>query len=119
LLLLFQRLWEYLSLSIFKRISQVQILARIRIKDAAGGPSKFKPLAGLRALIWEQWAVMDAYRSDLYPNILQSTPFLMDVMNMKVYASKYKRTMVMLKFMEENANQALTTRLLQSDEKKR
>jgi uncharacterized protein involved in exopolysaccharide biosynthesis len=98
--------------------SQVQILPELESKDAAGGLSKFKSLAGLAGVDLGAMGGTDAVRPDLYPNILQSTPFLMDVMNMKVYASKYKRTMVMSKFMEENANQELSTRLFgKSDEK--
>ena len=98
--------------------SQVQILPELESKDAAGGLSKFKSLAGLAGVDLGGMGGTDAVRPDLYPNILQSTPFLMDVMNMKVYASKYKRTMVMSKFMEENENQALATRLFgKSDEK--
>lgn len=98
--------------------SQVQILPELESKDAAGGLSKFKSLAGLAGVDLGAMGGTDAVRPDLYPNILQSTPFLMDVMNMKVYASKYKRTMVMSKFMEENENQALITRLFgKSDEK--
>ena len=98
--------------------SQVQILPELESKDAAGGLSKFKSLAGLAGVDLGGMGGTDAVRPDLYPNILQSTPFLMDVMNMKVYASKYKRTMVMSNFMEENENQALATRMFgKSDEK--
>jgi uncharacterized protein involved in exopolysaccharide biosynthesis len=98
--------------------SQVQILPEIESKDAAGGLSKFKSLAGLAGVDLGAMSGTDAVRPDLYPNILQSTPFLMDVMNMKVYASKYKRTMVMSKFMEENENRELPTRLFgKSDDK--
>ena len=98
--------------------SQVQILPELESKDGAGGLSKFKSLAGLAGVDLGSMGSTEAVRPDLYPNILQSTPFLMDVMNMKVYASKYKQTMVMSKFMEENANQALTTRIFGKSEEK-
>jgi uncharacterized protein involved in exopolysaccharide biosynthesis len=98
--------------------SQVQILPELESKDAAGGLSKFKSLAGLAGVDLGAMSGTDAVRPDLYPNILQSTPFLMNVMNMKVYASKYKRTMVMSKFMEENANQELSTRIFGKSEDK-
>ena len=91
--------------------SQVQILPELESKDAAGGLSKFKSLAGLAGVDLGGMGGTDAVRPDLYPNILQSTPFLMNVMKMKVYASKYKKTMIMSKFMEENQNQELTTRI--------
>ena len=98
--------------------SQVQILPELESKDGAGGLSKFKSLAGLAGVDLGSMGSTEAVRPDLYPNILQSTPFLMDVMSMKVYTSKYKRTMLMSNFMEENENQALTTRIFgKSDEK--
>lgn len=100
--------------------SQVQILPELESKDAAGGLSKFKSLAGLAGLDLAGMGGTDAVRPDLYPNILQSTPFLMNVMKMEVYASKYKKTMIMSKFMEENENQELTTRIFgKSDDKEK
>ena len=100
--------------------SQVQILPELESKDAAGGLSKFKSLAGLAGIDLAGMSGTDAVRPDLYPNILQSTPFLMNVMNMKVYASKYKKTMIRSKFMEENANQELSTRIFgKSDDKEK
>ncbi len=98
--------------------SQVQILPELESKDAAGGLSKFKSLAGLAGVDLGSMGGTEAVRPDLYPNILQSTPFLMGVMNMKVYASKYRRTMEMSKFMEENANQSLSTRIFGKSEEK-
>ena len=98
--------------------SQVQILPELESKDAAGGLSKFKSLAGLAGVDLGGMGGTDAVRPDLYPNILQSTPFLMDVMKMEVYASKYKRKMIMSKFMEENANQELATRIFGKSEEK-
>lgn len=100
--------------------SQVQILPELESKDAAGGLSKFKSLAGLAGVDLGGMGGTDAVRPDLYPNILQSTPFLMNVMNMKVYASKYKKNMIVSKFMEENENQELTTRIFgKSDDKEK
>ena len=100
--------------------SQVQILPELESKDAAGGLSKFKSLAGLAGVDLGGMGGTDAVRPDLYPNILQSTPFLMNVMNMKVYASKYKKTMIMSKFMDENENQELSTRIFgKSDDKEK
>ena len=98
--------------------SQVQILPELESKDAAGGLGKFKSLAGLAGVDLSSLSSTEAVRPDLYPNILQSTPFLLDVLKMEVYASKYKQKMVMSKFMEENENQALATRLFgKSNEK--
>lgn len=91
--------------------SQVQILPELESKDAAGGLSKIKSLAGLAGVDLGGLSSTEAVRPDLYPNILQSTPFLMEVMRMKVFASKYKRSMKMSDFLEENAKKELLTRL--------
>jgi uncharacterized protein involved in exopolysaccharide biosynthesis len=98
--------------------SQVQILPELDSKDGGGGVSKLKSLAGLAGVDLGSMSGTDAVRPDLYPNILQSTPFLLSVMNMKVYASKYKQTMLMSKFLEENANQELSVRIFGKSEEK-
>jgi uncharacterized protein involved in exopolysaccharide biosynthesis len=98
--------------------SQVQILPELSSKDGGGSLSSLKSLAGLAGVDLGGMSSTEAVRPDLYPNILQSTPFMMGVMNMKVYSSKYKQTMVMSKFLEENRKKELATRIFgESDEK--
>jgi uncharacterized protein involved in exopolysaccharide biosynthesis len=98
--------------------SQVQILPELNSKDAGGSLSSLKSLAGLAGVDLGSMSSTEAVRPDLYPNIIQSTPFLMGVMNMKVYASKYKQTMMMSKFLEENKKKELFIRIFgESDEK--
>jgi uncharacterized protein involved in exopolysaccharide biosynthesis len=92
-------------------VSQVQILPELESKDAAGGLSKFKSLAGLAGVDLSSLSSSEAVRPDLYPNILQSTPFLMDVMAMKIYAYKYKQTLAMSRFLAENNKQELATKI--------
>ncbi len=99
-------------------VSQVQILPELESKDAAGGLSKFKSLAGLAGVDLSSLSSSEAVRPDLYPNILQSTPFLMDVMNLKVYTYKYKQTLAISRFMAGNGKQDLITKIFgKSDEK--
>jgi uncharacterized protein involved in exopolysaccharide biosynthesis len=98
--------------------SQVQILPELSSKDGGGGLSGLKSLAGLAGVDLGGMSATDAVRPELYPNILQSTPFMMGVMNMKVYSSKYKQTMVMSKFLEENQKKELTTRIFGKSEEK-
>ncbi len=99
-------------------VSQVQILPELESKDAAGGLSKFKSLAGLAGVDLSTLSSSEAVRPDLYPNILQSTPFLMDVMKMKIYAAKYKQNLTMSRFLAENDKRELSTRILgESDDK--
>jgi uncharacterized protein involved in exopolysaccharide biosynthesis len=92
-------------------VSQVQILPELESKDAAGGLSKFKSLAGLAGVDLSSLNSSEAVRPDLYPNILQSTPFLMDVMAMKIYAAKYKQNLVMSRFLTENNKRELATKI--------
>lgn len=100
--------------------SQVQILPELESKDAAGGLSKFKSLAGLAGVDLSSLSSTEAVRPDLYPNILQSTPFLMDVMSMKVFASEYKRSLKMSDFLEENAKKGLSSRIFgESDDEEK
>jgi len=91
--------------------SQVQILPELESKDGAGGLSKFKSLAGLAGVDLGSLSSTEAVRPDLYPNIIQSTPFLMDVLNLEVFVSKYKRKMTMNAFLEENKKQELATKI--------
>ncbi len=99
--------------------SQVQILPELSSKDGGGSLSSLKSLAGLAGVdLGAMSSSTEAVRPDLYPNILQSTPFMMGVMNMKVYSSKYKQKMLVSKFLEENRKKELTIRILgESDEK--
>jgi uncharacterized protein involved in exopolysaccharide biosynthesis len=99
-------------------VSQVQILPELESKDAAGGLSKFKSLAGLAGVDLSSLSSSEAVRPDLYPNILQSTPFLMDVMNLKIYTYKYKQTLAISRFLAENNKRELATKIFgESDEK--
>jgi uncharacterized protein involved in exopolysaccharide biosynthesis len=98
--------------------SQVQILPELSSKDGGGSLSSLKSLAGLAGVDLGGMSATEAVRPDLYPNILQSTPFMMGVMNMKVYSSKYKQTMVMSKFLEENQKKELATRIFGESEDK-
>jgi uncharacterized protein involved in exopolysaccharide biosynthesis len=101
-------------------VSQVQILPELESKDAAGGLSKFKSLAGLAGVDLSSLSSSEAVRPDLYPNILQSTPFLMDVMAMRIYAAKYKQTLVMSRFLAENNKRELTTKIFgESDDEEK
>jgi uncharacterized protein involved in exopolysaccharide biosynthesis len=99
-------------------VSQVQILPELESKDAAGGLSKFKSLAGLAGVDLSSLSSSEAVRPDLYPNILQSTPFLMDVMALKIYTYKYKQTLAISRFLAENNKRELATKIFgESDEK--
>lgn len=99
-------------------VSQVQILPELESKDGVGGLSKFKSLAGLAGVDLSSFGSTEAVRPDLYPNILQSTPFLLEVLDMNVYVAKTRKNMVLAKFLDEGMNTGILVKIFgRSDEK--
>jgi uncharacterized protein involved in exopolysaccharide biosynthesis len=82
--------------------SEVKLLPELDSKDGAGGLSKFKSLAGLAGVDLSSMNSTEAIRPDLYPNILQSTPFLLEVLNQKVFVPKEKNTQVLAGYLEKH-----------------
>jgi uncharacterized protein involved in exopolysaccharide biosynthesis len=82
--------------------SEVKLLPELDSKDGAGGLSKFKSLAGLAGVDLSSVNSTEAIRPDLYPNILQSTPFLLEVLNQKVFVPKEKNTQVLAGYLEKH-----------------
>jgi uncharacterized protein involved in exopolysaccharide biosynthesis len=48
----------------------------------------------------------EAIRPDLYPNIIQSAPFLKEVLKAKIYSTKYKKWQTVLNYLTEKQNSA-------------
>lgn len=71
--------------------STVKMLPEIDSKQGGGGLSGLKSLAGLAGVDLGSASGSEAIRPDLYPNILQSTPFLLTVLDQKVYVAKTKK----------------------------
>jgi uncharacterized protein involved in exopolysaccharide biosynthesis len=82
--------------------SEVKLLPELDSKDGAGGLSKFKSLAGLAGVDLSSVNSTEAIRPDLYPNILQSTPFLLEVLNQKVFVPKEKNTQILAGYLEKH-----------------
>jgi len=71
--------------------STVKMLPEIDSKQGGSGLSGLKSLAGLAGVDLGSASGAEAIRPDLYPNILQSTPFLLTVLDQKVYVAKTKK----------------------------
>lgn len=71
--------------------STVKMLPEIDSKQGGSGLSGLKSLAGLAGVDIGSASGAEAIRPDLYPNILQSTPFLLTVLDQKVYVAKTKK----------------------------
>lgn len=67
--------------------STVKMLPEIDSKQM-GGFSSLKSLAGLAGIDLNSSAATEAIRPDLYPNILESTPFLLATLEQKVFVAK-------------------------------
>lgn len=68
-------------------VATVKLLPEIDTKSA-GGMGGLKSLAGLAGIDLASSAGTEAIRPDLYPNILQSTPFLQSILKRKIYVAK-------------------------------
>lgn len=90
--------------------SEVKILPELDSKDI-GGLSKFKSLAGLAGVDLSSLSSTEAIRPDLYPNILQSTPFLMDALQLKVFVAKEQKTLVLSEYLEKLRKETISYKL--------
>jgi uncharacterized protein involved in exopolysaccharide biosynthesis len=71
-------------------VSTVKLLPEIDAKSS-GGLGGLKSLAGLAGIDLSSSTGTEAIRPDLYPNILQSTPFLQSILHRKIYVAKKKK----------------------------
>ena len=91
--------------------SLVQVLPELEIKEGTESMSNFKSLAGLAGVDLSSFGSTEAVRPDLYPNILQSTPFLIALLRLKVYSGEHQRVMVLSDYLKECRKKELLTKL--------
>jgi len=78
--------------------AQIMVMPEIQAKGA-GGLSSLGSLVGLAGLGLDNMASSDAVRPDLYPNILQSIPFALDVLNRPVFSQYLQKRLTLQEFL--------------------
>ncbi|MBB6005142.1 GNVR domain-containing protein [Arcicella rosea] len=92
--------------------SQVQILPELEIKEGTESMNNFKSLAGLAGVDLSSFGSTEAVRPDLYPNILQSTPFLMQLLHLKVFSIQHQREMLVSEYLKECRKKEILVKLV-------
>ncbi|MET3125586.1 capsular polysaccharide biosynthesis protein [Arcicella rosea] len=92
--------------------SQVQILPELEIKEGTESMNNFKSLAGLAGVDLSSFGSTEAVRPDLYPNILQSTPFLMQLLHLKVRSIEHQREMLVSDYLKECSKKEILVKLV-------
>ena len=88
-------------------VSVVKLLPEIDSKSSAGGLGGLKSLAGLAGIdVGGGSSGSEAIRPDLYPNIVQSLPFLQEAAKAKIYISKKKKWMIASQFLNDPESRA-------------
>ena len=85
----------------------VKLLPELDSKAAGGSLGGLKSLAGLAGIdLGGAGNSSEAIRPDLYPNIVQSAPFLQEALNSQVYFSKNKKWMKTSDFLNNKESNA-------------
>jgi uncharacterized protein involved in exopolysaccharide biosynthesis len=82
--------------------SETQLMPELESKGA-GGLSKFGALASLAGINLDNMNTTDAVRPDLYPDILQSTPFMLHLLTQKVYSKKLNKELTLEQYFEQHS----------------
>jgi uncharacterized protein involved in exopolysaccharide biosynthesis len=77
--------------------AQVTVMPEVQSKGA-GSLGNLGSLAGLAGISIDNLSGQDAIRPDLYPNVLQSVPFALDLLKQPVYSQKLKAKMTLQEF---------------------
>jgi uncharacterized protein involved in exopolysaccharide biosynthesis len=76
-----------------------QILPELQAKVGGGGLGRFASLAGIAGISLDNLGSTEAVRPDLYPNILQSTPFKLHILGQKVMVAKLNKEITLYDFL--------------------
>jgi uncharacterized protein involved in exopolysaccharide biosynthesis len=96
--------------------SKAQLLPELQSTSSIGKLGGLGALAGLAGLDLSQMGSTEAIRPDLYPNILQSLPFMLHLLQQPVYSSKLQKTLTVEGYFEERNSNWLSN-LLDNDKK--
>lgn len=81
--------------------SNTQLMPELQSNSTLSKIGGLSALAGLAGFDLNQMSNTDAVRPDLYPNIVQTLPFALFILQQKVYVSEYKKTMLLQEYLEE------------------
>ncbi|MCU0340255.1 MAG: Wzz/FepE/Etk N-terminal domain-containing protein [Spirosomaceae bacterium] len=98
--------------------SKAVVLPELQSSSLTGKLGGLSALAGLAGVDLSQMNSTEAIRPDLYPNITQSVPFALHILQQKVYVSSQKKEMTLEAFFY-SLNENWLTRLLDSEEEEK
>ncbi len=91
-------------------VSTVKLLPELDSKTTGGALSGLKSLAGLAGIdLGGAGNSSEAIRPDLYPNIVQSAPFLQEVIKANIYNPKLKKWQSLVAYLNEKQDAAPLT----------
>lgn len=91
-------------------VSTVKLLPELDSKTTGGALSGLKSLAGLAGIdLGGAGSSSEAIRPDLYPNIVQSAPFLQEVIKANIYNPKLKKWQTLTTYLNEKQDSAPIT----------
>lgn len=81
--------------------SSTQLMPELQSNSTLSKMGGLSALAGLAGVDLNQMSSTDAVRPDLYPNIVQTLPFALFMLDQKVYVSEYKKTALLYNYLED------------------
>ncbi len=81
--------------------ANTQLMPELQSNSSLSKMGGLSALAGLAGVDLNQMSSTDAVRPDLYPNIIQTLPFALSMLEQKVYVSEYKKTMRLQDYLTE------------------
>ena len=96
-------------------MSQVTVMPEAQ-SPGGGSMGNLGALAGLAGISLTNSASQDAIRPDLYPTVLQSIPFALDLLNKPVYSSELKAKLTLKAFTEQIGEKGFFSSLTSSSE---
>lgn len=91
--------------------AQVTVLPEIQTKGP-GSLGSLGSLAGLAGINLDNLGGQDAIRPDLYPNVLHSVPFALELLKRPVYSQKFEAKMTLQEFMERVSSMGFASKLV-------
>ncbi|MFN8346790.1 MAG: Wzz/FepE/Etk N-terminal domain-containing protein [Spirosomataceae bacterium] len=81
--------------------ADTQLMPELQSNSSLSKMGSLSALAGLAGVDLNQMSNTDAVRPDLYPNIVQTLPFALYILEQKVYVSEYKKIMTLQEYLNK------------------